>query len=205
MSAARSVLTNEQSREIVARVLGNETALSKGDFDLLSQGLEIASEPEFYAVRLAKWRNEEHENRKQRIALLEAVLQTYEPISHCPSDGVEGGRMISTMHYYMRLRGNDAGVVLKGIRDMIEVETIEHELNPYIPIPNARPVSAKNGGAEHMFVVLREAGIDAWKACSVIAEILITAGLEEKPHDKVLRALYDKLSRIDLSKWGNVR
>lgn len=197
-------LTNEQAREIVARVLGNATALSKGEFDLLAEGLEMASEQEFYAVRWTKQRNAKHKKTEQRIAQLEAILKAYEPMSSYPSDGLnEKGYVISPMHYYMGQLGNDFGSILNGIKDMLKVENyLGVVLYPYTPIPNARPVSAKNGGAEHMFVVLRRAaGIDAWEACSVIAEMLIAAGLEGKPHPKVQRALYDKLSRVDLSEW----
>lgn len=81
---------------------------------------------------------------------------------------------------------------LKPLRDW-EV-WLYKSLNPG-RLPNKRPTTAKNGGSEHIFRVLLTLGVDKWEACSIIAEMLIEAGIGNDGHEKAQRALYDKFGR----------
>lgn len=170
--------------------------LDKGDLDLLCDGLCIASDDEFFLVSSARYEKLQHERDIKKSHILKELIAIYEEDS---SDSIRTAT--GTFRSYSELALHQKyGIPLSQLMaDLKKLAEIESAFASMVPdkIPNQRPVSAKNAGAECMFRTLRENKIDLWEACSIIACALVLAGIETGSDEKVKRALYDKLKRIE--------
>lgn len=142
---------------------------------------------------------EQDKRRQERIHLLDRLLDTY--WERVGSDGIrskEGGALhAATEDFWLPLlHKRDLVAVLNDLERLRDTETFLREMLPAPDVPNQRPVTAKGRAAEDIFQVLKGTGVQTWEACAVIAEMFIEAEIDNRPHNKIQRSLYDKLSRL---------
>ena len=163
----------------------------------ISEGLALASQKEFYQVRSARARNEDFKRRCIRINLLESLLEEYRLSREIGKVyTAEDGSTWNFTRRFVELHGKNYEEILSNLEFLISIERKLCRFWPDEALPNSRPTTAKNAGAEEIFVVLKERGIATWAASAIIADMLIMAGIANGPRKKIHRALYDKLQRL---------
>ncbi|HEX6996133.1 MAG TPA: hypothetical protein VF339_18520 [Gammaproteobacteria bacterium] len=182
----------EDARAIVVQVLARHglAITDKGSLDLLSDGLGIASDDEFFLVASTRAMLADQKARLERIAALEKLSGLY-------AIHEEHVRPSLTRGWMPRLHRKSLDEVLSDLAALLETERFVENLYDWPRLPNSRPPSAKNEGARCICEVLVEHGIGLWKACGIIADMFVAAGITEHK-ERERRALYDKLNRTPL-------
>jgi len=192
-------LSPEAAHGVAVAVLERHGLLDRLDppaLSLIVNGLEIASDDEFFLVAAARWDQERHRARLHRIATLEAAIAAYEAQAGAgPRIRTREGEYGSHTHCGLaRAHGRSLPEILDDLRRLLAVERELARREPE-PLPRGAPVGAKNAGAQCILSILSEIAppVRAWDACGIVADLLIEAQIEARPREKVRRALYDRL------------
>lgn len=191
-------LNHGQALSIASAVVDEfELSIDEKSMSLIADGLGIASDALSPSESWLRESNNAHESRNRKIALLEELITRYDHETN-ENDGLtDQGHCLSYSHHFLKKNYEiDLYSLVEGLKKLLNVE---RRLDAYLPVyamPNNRPTTAKNEGAEHIYEILRENNVSTWDACKIISEMLIRAGIEDKARNKVQRALYDKLRRI---------
>ncbi|MCZ6565209.1 MAG: hypothetical protein O6852_03640 [Gammaproteobacteria bacterium] len=200
----------EKEHDIVLKVLEKYdlSIIDRAHFLMIKFGLNIASDKEFCHTTVIRQQHKEYKSRLERIKALDKVIELYNLFYKEECTKIDVGtpteKYQSGLHDTIHSSRADSNLdeIIEKICILYDVEAyLEAFEPPDKKIPNSRPVSAKNAGAECICTYLVKNQLSIWKSCEIIAEMLILAGIENKEQDKVKRALYDKFRRTDLNYW----
>ena len=195
-------LNDDEAFAIVEMVLDRHGLdASSHSFGGVADGLGIASDEMDFWTASAINRKEIHDQRLVKIQRLADLVELYS----CEVAGgdeyrasIEGRSISATDSAVFKSTRLDLLSHLDHLKALLAAEKELYAAEPKGGLPNSRPPKAKNVGAECIYEVLRENDMKPWAACSLIAELLIEAGIETRPHRNVLRSLFDKLKRTEV-------
>lgn len=185
MISATTVQDMEAALAVAAPVLAGH-GLSEHDIKRVALYLHGAKSEKYWQDEIDDDRRTECAHRDEIIKTLERLAELYR--NHEPS--------LINFH-----PATHEPLTAERITEEIEIWLASEKRLPRtsrLPKkPRNRRTSAKNAEAETILkILIQYPAMDTWKACGLIAEMFVRAGIEDKPRDKVQRALYDKLSRI---------
>jgi len=193
---------NQRERDIARDVLSHhEIAVDSGDLDLIADGLGMAGDPLDLWTAVAIGDQEKYQTQIQTVERLEMLLAQYRPVVAYEDEVRKRGKpyvLNDTDYHLMADFGLDIAELVRQLETLLTVERHVLQTLPKGGLPGGAPPKAKNVGASCIYEILRENGVKPWAACSLIAEMFVEAGIDDRVHRKIHRSLFDKLQRLEV-------